>query len=421
MISMEQNSRIRTIVRACKLIAGMSGSRTNTPESHKIYYQMLSDYYARLLKAKDEGNFTAAHTIFFPVEILYAMDIIPMHTELTAWMAALFSGNYAELLTTSSQVGLAPEICSPYRVLTGALAKGSIPRPDTVLWSNLICDNAAKSGELVIHMTGCPGFYIDCPFQQSDYENQYFKEELKEMIHSLEKQSGHKMSWDKLSESIARINKQIELFRQIEELRQTIPSPLPPQDFLKLFTVDCMFAGQPEATRFLETVHQELTEVVQGRKEVPRLERFRVMNLLFPPILLLGAIEKVSSEHGAVSVADPLLCHWEEERLDPKEHLDSVIKKIKMNPVMVMHGPLDEKIIKLVVNSAIQHKIDGAIHYAHVGCRQSGALIKVLKDALNEIDIPVLVLDCDIIDTTVAPEEEVCQKLKQFFELLEER
>jgi benzoyl-CoA reductase/2-hydroxyglutaryl-CoA dehydratase subunit BcrC/BadD/HgdB len=241
------------------------------------------------------------------------------------------------------------------------------------------------------------------------------------MIHSLEKQSGHKMSWDKLSESIARINKQIELFRQIEELRQTIPSPLPPQDFLKLFTVDCMFAGQPEATRFLETVHQELTEVVQGRKEVPRLERFRVMNLLFPPILLLGAIEKVSSEHGAVSVADPLLCHWEEERLDPKEHLDSVIKKIKMNPVMVMHGPLDEKIIKLVVNSAIQHKIDGAIHYAHVGCRQSGALIKVLKDALNEIDIPVLVLDCDIIDTTVAPEEEVCQKLKQFFELLEER
>ena len=109
----------------------MSGSRANVPESHKIYYQMLADYYTRLLKAKEEGNFTAAHTIFFPVEILYAMDIIPMHTELTAWMTALFSGNYAGLLTTSSQVDLTPEICSPYRVLTGALAKGSIPQPDT--------------------------------------------------------------------------------------------------------------------------------------------------------------------------------------------------------------------------------------------------------------------------------------------------
>ncbi len=417
----EHKSRIRTIVRACKLIASMGGSRPNVPKSHKIYYQMLADYYTRLSKAKEEGGFMAAHTIFFPVEILYAMDIIPMHTELTAWMTALFSGNYTDLLATSAQVGLAQEICSPYRVLTGALATGSLPRPDIVLWSNLICDNAAKSGELVMHMAGCPGFFIDYPFQQSDYENQYFKEELRELILFLEKQSGHKMDWGKLSESIARINRQIELFREIEELRKTVPTPLPPQDFLKLFTVDCMFAGQPEATTFLEAVRQELTETINSGKGVLATERLRVMNLLFPPILLLGAIEKVSSEHGAISVADPLLCHWEDERLDPQEPLDSVIQKIKMNPIMVMQGPLDEKIIKTVVNCATQHKVDGAIHYAHVGCRQSAPLIKLIKDALNQIDVPVLVLDCDIIDTTVAPEEEVCQKLTQFFELMEER
>ena len=419
--STSQSSRIRTIVRACKLVASMSGPNADVPESHKIYYQMLADYYTRLMKAKEEGNFIAAHTIFFPVEILYSMDIVPMHTELTGWMTALFSGNYVELLGTSSEVGLAPEICSPYRVLTGALAKGSVPKPDTVLWSNLICDNAAKSGELVMYLTGCPGLFIDYPFQESDYENQYFKEDLTELISSLEKQSGRKMNWDKLSEHIARIKRQVELFRDIEELRKTVPCPLAPQDFLKLFTVDCMFAGQPDATRFLEAVHRELTGKVKEQKGISRPERLRIMNLMFPPILLLGAIDKASAEYGAVSVADPILCHWGEGQLDPDKPLDSVIEKIKMNPIMCMHGPLDEKIKKLLTNCAIQHKIDGAIHYAHVGCRQSGALIKFMKDALNEIDIPVLVLDCDIIDTTVAPEEEVCQKLKQFFELLEER
>ena len=422
MISSEdKKGRIDMVVRACQLIVSMSKARPEVKESHKIYYQMLVDYYTQLRRAREEGNFIAAHTIFFPVEILYAMDIVPMHTELTAWMTALFSGSCANLLATSAEVGLAPEICSPYRVLTGALAVGSIPRPNVVLWTNLVCDNAAKSGELIMYMTGCPGFFVDCPFKQTDYENRYFKEELEDMIHFLEKQSGHKMDWYKLSENIARMDRQIELFRKINDLRRTVPSPFSPQDFLKLFTVDCLLAGQPEVTEYLETVRQELIETIRVRKEISSPERLRVMNLGMPPILLLGTIERASLEYGAVSVVDPLLCNWGEGRLDPQKPLDSVVTKISINPVMLMYGPLEEKAVLKIVEYALQYKIDGAIHYAHVGCRQGAAIIKILKDALNEIDVPVLVLDCDIIDTTVTPEEEICSKLEQFFELLEDR
>jgi benzoyl-CoA reductase/2-hydroxyglutaryl-CoA dehydratase subunit BcrC/BadD/HgdB len=87
---------------------------------------------------------------------------------------------------------------------------------------------------------------------------------------------------------------------------------------------------------------------------------------------------------------------------------------------MVMYGPLDERKQQSVVNSAIRYGIDGVIYYAHVGCRQSAALIKPLKEDLNDAGIPVLTLDCDIIDTTVTTEQEVCDKLEQFFELLED-
>ena len=48
-------------------------------------------------------------------------------------------------------------------------------------------------------------------------------------------------------------------------------------------------------------------------------------------------------------------------------------------------------------------------------------MIKVIKEALNSIDIPILILDCDIVDITVTPEEDLCNKLRQFFELLEDR
>jgi len=416
-----EKSRIKTIIRACRIIARMSKTHPEAQESHSIYYQMLADYYTRLLQAQEEDNFVAAHTIFFPVEILYAMDIVPMHTELTAWMTALFSRNCADLLSTSAEVGLAPEICSAYRVLTGALATGSLPRPNVVLWTNLVCDNSAKSGELIMGMSNCPGFFLDWPFQQTDDENRYLKEELEDIIHFLEKQSGHKMDWDKLSENITRMDRQIELVREINELRQTVPSPFPPQDFLKIFTVDCLFAGQPEAINYLETFRQELIDTIRVLKETPHRERFRVMNLMMPPVLLLGAIEKVSLEYGAVTVADPFFCNWEKGRLDPLKPLDSVMKKISMNPVTVMYGPLDKRLLNLIINCAKQHKVDGAIHYAHVGCRQSAATIKIIKDALNEIGVPVLIVDCDIIDATIAPEEEVREKLAQFFELLEDR
>lgn len=419
--SQETKGGMNTIVRACRLIPRMSGSNPDFKESHRIYYSMLADYYSRLLKAEEEGNFIAAHTIFFPVEILHAMNIVPMHIEITSWMSALFSGNCANLLSASSEVGLAPEICSPYRVLTGALSKNTIPRPDVILWTNLICDNAAKSGELVMHMADCPGFLVDCPFQQTDEEKAYLKKEFEEMIDFLEKQSGQKMDWNRLSENVGRTDEQIELYREINQLRQNIPSPFPSQDFLKLFTVDCLFSGQPEAIEYLEAVRREMTERICVSEENSSRERFRVMNIGMPPILYLAVIDRISQEYGVVAVADPLFCNWPEGRLDPQQPLDSVLNKISMNPIMVMYGPLDERIIKTIVDCAIQYKTDGAIYYAHVACRQSAALIKLLKDTLNEIDIPVLILDCDVIDTTVTPEEEMSKKLEQFYELLEDR
>jgi benzoyl-CoA reductase/2-hydroxyglutaryl-CoA dehydratase subunit BcrC/BadD/HgdB len=94
---------------------------------------------------------------------------------------------------------------------------------------------------------------------------------------------------------------------------------------------------------------------------------------------------------------------------------------MSLNPVMSMYGPLDERVIRLIVDSAIKYKVDGAIYYAHIGCRQSAALIKLIKDELNEIGIPVLILDTDIIDITITPEAELQKKLRQFYELLEDR
>jgi hypothetical protein len=37
------------------------------------------------------------------------------------------------------------------------------------------------------------------------------------------------------------------------------------------------------------------------------------------------------------------------------------------------------------------------------------------------MDVPMLTLDCDVVDPTITSEEEMREKLQRFFELLEER
>jgi len=389
-------------------------------KSDTLYYQMLSKYYTKLLKAHETGGFIAAHTVFFPSEILYAMDIVPMHTEMTTWLAALFTGEQESFLSAGAELGLAAEICSPHRGLAGAFKRGYLPRPDTILWSNLICDNTAKSGELIMKLNNCPGFFLDHPFQHSKKEVSYLVNELKSMVKFLEGLSGHKMDWDKLSEVVARTNQQLALTREIGELRKLVPSPFPTQGFLKLVSADYLFPGQPEAIAYLQQLRDDLKNIILNNKNTPNREKYRIMTLFLPPIYLMSYLDKVYLENGAVSVVEPMFNTWVESEFDPSKPLGSVAEKSYLIPESrIMYGPLTDDIVKAVVKSAEDYKINGALFWAFLGCRHACATIKIFKDALNEAGIPMQAVDCDIVDPTINPQEEIGEKLERFFELME--
>jgi len=414
-------NNLESILRACRLILRMSQGTADMSPSRNLYYNMLIKYFSRLLHAKENEDFIAAHTVFFPAELIYAMGLVPMHTETTTWMTALFTGECSDILAAGASLGMASEICTPHRGLAGAFAIGALPRPNVMLWSNMVCDNTAKSGELVMELCDCPGFFIDRPFKDSNYEVNYLVSELQDLVRFLEDKSGKKMDWDKLSETVARMDRQIELVRQVNELRKNVPTPFRAQGFTELLTIDYLFPGQPEAIEYLETLLAELSETVKKGEGAVARERFRIMSLFIPPMYLMAFLEKMSQEYGAVSVIEPFFTFWGEGRLDPAHPLESVAKKSYMIPEMRMYRPLDQPALDAIVDCAKQYKIDGAIFYADVGCRHSCATIKLFKDALNRIDIPMLTLDCDVVDPTITSEEEFREKLERFFELLEDR
>jgi benzoyl-CoA reductase/2-hydroxyglutaryl-CoA dehydratase subunit BcrC/BadD/HgdB len=420
-VSAGNNNKIDSLVRSVRIVERMSRNRPDVRKSELIYNKMLTDYFTNIRDARSKGNFLALHTVFMPAEILRAMNIVPMHAETTTWMTAIFTQKSSEVLAAASAMGLATEICSAHRGLAGAYKIGALPRPDVVLWSALMCDNTSKSGEVLMDINRCPGFFLDHPFRSEKSETDYLVDELKNLVQFLQAASGHDLDWDLLSRIITEMDKQMELSRAICNLRKHVPSPFPPQRFFELLMVHYLFAGLPEATLYLETLLQEMKDNVNQGRGLYLKERFRLMSLLVPPMHLLGFLSRMPKEYGAVSVVEPLFSLWADGRLDPEKPLESIAQRLFMFPEMCMFGPLDDRVIKSTVDSARQFKVDGAICYAHIGCRQTGGVIKVLKDVLNEADVPVLTLDCDILDPTIASEEEIRGKMEQFFELLEDR
>jgi benzoyl-CoA reductase/2-hydroxyglutaryl-CoA dehydratase subunit BcrC/BadD/HgdB len=337
-------------------------------------------------------------------------------------MSSLFLGESADVLSAGAQLGLAPEICSPHRGVAGSFALKSLPRPDVLLWSNLVCDNTAKSGELLAELNNCPSFYLDHPFQDTPGEKEYMLSEIQDLIRFLEEHSGHTMDMAKLSEIVRRMDKQLELTREINQLRRHRPSPFPTQGFLKLLTADYLFAGQPEAIEYLEALKSEMTGMIAHGRGAVEPERFRLMTIFLPPLFLISFLDRFLAQRGAVSVVEPFFTRWGEGKLDPSRPLESVVQKSFLIPENCsMYGPLRKEVLVDLTDSVAEYRVDGAIYWAFIGCRHTCATIKLFRDRLNEAGIPVLTMDCDIVDPTVNPQEEIEEKLERFFELLEDR
>ena len=411
--------QVQTLVKSCRLLERMN--RGKGAGSETAYFDMLAGYFQRILTAEAEQRPLALHTVFCPVEILDAMGITPIHAETSTWMTAAFTNHGPDLLEKAQEMSLATEICSAHRGLVGAYALGLMPRPDVIISSSLMCDNTAKCGDLLAEINGCPDFFIDHPFSDTPREREYLLDEFRELIDFLEKETGHRMDWDRLSKIIARSDYQIQLAREIAELRKSVPSPFPPQRFLEILTPYYLLPGQPEAIRYMEILREELKATVREQQAETANDRFRLMTIYVPPIYGLSFLGEVCAENGAVSVVEPLFSLWPEASLDPSCPLESLVQKSFMFPEMTSYGPFQQETLDMTVRAAEEYNVDGAIFYAHIGCRQAAGTLKPYRDALVDAGIPVLSLQFDILDDTVTPEEELRKQLEQFFELLEDR
>ena len=73
------------LFRAYRIAMKLNSLNPKIPKSDRLYLNMEIDYYVRILRASKNNGFVAAYSLSCPVEILYAMGIVPLQLEATGW------------------------------------------------------------------------------------------------------------------------------------------------------------------------------------------------------------------------------------------------------------------------------------------------------------------------------------------------
>ena len=393
-----------------------------TTPADETYYQLLLDYYRRPLQAWQEGRPVVAHGCFVPPEIFYALDMVPLCLDSFGIIFASLLKTYPELAAVARGMGLPVEICSSHRMQLALARQGWLPRPDVIVWSHQICDSSSKTGEMLQRIYDIPGYFLDRPWAYREEDVNYYTQELGSLVSHLESLVNRRMDWDQLSQALGFSQEIARLQGDINTLARTVPSPCPNRMGVQFQATNWMFLGQPAGVTLAQTLREEVAQrVAAGRGYYPQ-ERYRLLALYPPPAFRWKLLDWLGREYGASIVGESYAYHWGPWELDHHRPLESLARRCFASPVSRhYHGP-PQYLIADILEDARTHQVQGALCFAMINCRQQCAIIRSLKDILQEqAGISTLVLDIDMLDPTFVTEEELREKLEGFLEMLETR
>ena len=102
------------------------------------------------------------------------------------------------------------------------------------------------------------------------------------------------------------------------------------------------------------------------------------------------------------------------EPLDAAHPLEALAKKMILN---IYNGPYERK-VEMIRHLVKEFQSDAVIHFCHWGCKQSSGGVMLLKEAMREENVPMLILDGDALDRRNSHDGQIKTRLQAFLELI---
>ena len=444
-------NRQREIIMSEKKGAKTSKSVKSLKASDDVFPNVI-EYYKRAYTAKFSGSTKIVyHTGNDPIEIDYAMGLIPMFPE--NFSAACGATQLARpLIEVSESMGAPEDLCSYFKnhygfmkgtftdEVNNALNRIRLPDPDLVVSNKNLCRLHPLWMKITAEHYNVPFFSLDAPVMPPRYDQNeivfpelwgshyahrvgkeamdYCVAQLENYISFLEEHTGRRMDWDRLRETMVLADELYRLFQRILELRRTVPCPAGGEDMNTLVFYLVCLAGTPEALDAAREVAAEVEERVAHGKGVVPEERFRLIFDGIPPWFNMGLFNYFH-KFGAVSVEEFYPRTWC-GHVDPNKPLESLALKYMLSTTALASYTSARE---LTMDRTRNYKVDGAILWNLPTCRLMCSTSVPRAQNCLEVDcgVPALVLDADQVDPRRYSDATILSRIDAFMEMLEQR
>ncbi|MBN1365517.1 MAG: 2-hydroxyacyl-CoA dehydratase [Syntrophaceae bacterium] len=379
-------------------------------------------------------------------EIIRAMGITPVWTENFAGLCAA-KRDADRFLQSAKKDGYPNDLCTyalcglGFDIMRNEIGgvppnspDGGMAMPTVMLGSGMmICDPRYKWYQAAQRYLDVPMYahnllWPPYPCDLKEVEGYYVKflvKELQGLVDFLEKQTGKKMNWDRLSEVVDIAERTLDIWWKAYNLRKAVPAPMPSEDAFNTMVPGWFMLGTQDALDFYTELHDEIKQrVEQGIGVIPD-EKYRVLwaNGLPPwhSMMMLNYFESL----GAVFPIEAVYKPW-----DPVEIPASVTNPLERIAQRLFkawtfrYEKADRNTrvpeVELLLEWIDMYKIDGILMHRAFSCRTVHVgEIHQLKVLREHCDLPHLVLESDMIDVTSFSEEKVKTQIEAFVETMD--
>ncbi len=410
----------------------------NRTKSLAYLNKLLIKYYNSGKNARQEGRTVAYVSVGFPVELLYAIDVLPCFPQNHAAFYGT-QGKTADVFGPAEGVGMySTDLCSEIKATIGMALAGeslsfSLPKPDLIISANNICGSITKCAEALSRYYQVPLFLIDTPFVSStvnSYSIDYVKSQFKDLISFLEKVTGRKYDYDKLAEVCDLSWQTLNLWKEIVDLSKNIPAPQNGLDSFTHILPLTTLRGTEDAVNYYQRLKSEIQKRVEQKVSAIPEERYRLFWDFLPIYHKMKYLSKLFTRYNACFVAAsfffPVLRDENlDEGIDPG-HVDSK----NMTPDQILHY-LSLAYLTLYVNRTVDYKaslftklgqdfsIDGFVFHVDRSCKPQSLPQYELRNFMEEAGFSTLIIDADSMDPRYFSEAQVTTRIEAFMEALE--
>jgi len=432
-----------------------------TEEKKKVINRLKSMYplrakvnetYLKSIEAVKSGKPAAWAMLnfYYGDPILKAMDAEVVYPENYGALAAAF-GVAQQYLEQAYADGFPTHLCGYSLAGIGYTSRmmrefkgevppeaplGGMPKPLFLLSSSAICDARYKWFQALGRYMDVPVWTLESP---SPGVNELFIEgaseamvnmgvkHLKDFVAFVERILGKKMDWSRLDETVDLMIEVNRVWYEVNELRKAKPCPMHSRDFWSAMPAALFLAGDlKDSLHLYQNMYQEVKDRVDNHVGAIPEEKYRLVFAELPPWHSLGFFNKLA-ERGWNFVIESFGYH-------PPIPLDlsgisDPLERITRFNLQFFTGYAEDARQKNVPNASFAYpyikfarewKCDGAMLHPLISCRSASTHLPYVANTLMEnLKVPSLAIEGDIVDLRLFNPEDALAKAEPFEETME--